>query len=158
MVISPVPALMYFMPIFSFLLVFIVLYSILVKSGILGENKLVMLFVSFILASFFIVDANLVKFVEFSSAWFALGISALFFLFIILAFLPGDKPLHFLVEGNWFSWAVLSVAIGFFIVASAYIFNWAINWKILNDIFGNEWFGMVLLLIIAGVVSWKITK
>ena len=59
-------ALSYFIPIFAFLLVFIVIYAILKKTGVLGGGEPVMLFVSLILSSFFILEASLVEFIRVS--------------------------------------------------------------------------------------------
>jgi len=146
----------YFMPIFAFLLVFIVIYAILVKTKILGENQAVMLFISLILASFFVVEASLVEFIEFTSAWFGVIIILLFFIFVILAFFPGDKPLEFLTKAPWVAWTVLGIMVAFFIISSAFVFNWAVNWGEVQSWFGTEWFGMILLVVIAAVVSWKI--
>ncbi len=146
------------MPIFAFLLVFVVIYSLLVKTGILGGSEAVMLFISFILASFFIVETSLVNFVKFESGWFGVLIIGLFFLLTILAFLPGKEPLSFLTKNNWFSWTVLGLIIGFFVISSVYFFNVIINWTAVNNLFSSDWFGMILLLVIAAVVSWKITS
>jgi len=146
----------YFVPIFAFLLVFIVVYALLAKTGILGGSNPVMLFISFILASFFVVQASLVEFVQFSSAWFGVIVIGVFFLLLVLAFLPGDNPLGFLTKNDWFSWAMLIVILVFFVISAAYVFNYAVNWGMVKDWFRSDWFGMVLLLIIAGIVSWKI--
>ena len=153
---APISAVGYFMPIFAFLLVFIVIYALLFKSKVLGSNQPIMLFISFILSSFFIVQVSLVEFVKFASAWFVVGIVFVFFLIVLLGFLPGKNPLEFLGKGHWFSWVVLGGLVGFFIISSSYIFNWVVNWGMIRDWFGSEWFGMVLLLFIAGVVAWKI--
>ena len=155
---AAISAIGYFVPIFAFLLVFIVVYALLKKTGILGGSEAVMLFLSFILASFFVVEASLVDFVRFSSAWFGVIVIGVFFLMLILAFLPGDSPLGFLTKHDWFSWAVLIVILVLFIASSAYVFNWALNWGMVNDWFKSDWFGMVLLLIIAAIVSWRIKK
>ena len=80
---ASVSAIGYFMPIFAFLLVFIVMYALLVKTKVLGDSPAIMLFISFILSSFFIVQASLVEFIQFSSAWFGVVIIFLFFLVII---------------------------------------------------------------------------
>ncbi len=146
----------YFMPIFSFLLVFIVIHAILVKTKILGDSPAVMLFISFILSSFFIVEANLVEFVQFGSAWFGVVVIGLFFLIVILAFIPGIDLAKFFGKNNWFAWILLGLLVAFFVISSAYIFNWVLNWGIIRSWFDTDWFGMVLLLAIAGVVSWKI--
>ena len=146
----------YFVPIFAFLLVFIVVYALLMKTKILGESSAVMLFISFVLASFFIVQASLVDFIQFSSAWFGVIVIVVFFLMLVLAFLPGDSPLGFLTKNDWFSWAMLIVILVLFVISAAYAFNYAVNWGEVQDWFGSDWFGMVLLLVIAAVVSWKI--
>ena len=80
----------------------------------------------------------------------------IFFLLLLLAFLPGESPLGFLTKKDWFSWAVLIVILIFFVVSSAYVFNLALSWGTVKGWFSSDWFGMVLLLVIAGVVSWKI--
>ena len=61
----------FFMPIFAFLLVAIVVYAVLQKTEVLGNNSAVSLFVSFIMASFFIVEVQLVDFVGFTTSWFS---------------------------------------------------------------------------------------
>jgi len=148
----------YFMPIFAFLLVFIVIYALLFKTKVLGENQPVMLFISFILSSFFIVQASLVEFVKFTSAWFSVIIIGVFFLIAILGFLPGKEPFAFLGKGNWFSWVILGIIVAFFVISSSYVFNWALNWGMVQSWFDTSWFGMILLLAVAAVVSWKIKK
>ncbi len=156
MVSASLSAIGYFVPIFAFLLVFIVIYALLKKTGILGGSELVMLFISFILSSFFVVQASLVEFVQFSSAWFGVIVMGVFFLLLVLAFLPGDNPLGFLTKHDWFSWAMIIVILVLFVISAAYVFNYAVNWGEVQDWFRSDWFGMILLLVIAGVVSWKI--
>ena len=148
-------ALDYFLPILAFLVVFVVIYAILIKTGVLGENTFVALFISFVLSIFFVVEASLVDYVLFTSAWFMVIVFFIFLLFVILAFFPGK--LEFLGK-TWVSWVVFSVLIAFFIIASAYSFNWAVNWSVVNDWLYTDWFGLILLLTIAGVVSAVLTK
>ncbi len=156
--VASVSAIGYFMPIFAFLLVFIVIYAILVKTKVLGESPAVMLFISFILSSFFIVEANLVEFVQFSSAWFGVIIISLFFLIIVLAFIPGIDLAAFFGKGNWFAWVLLVAMLLFFVFSSSYVFNWVVNWGMVRDWLGDGWFGFILLLVIAAIVSWVLTK
>jgi hypothetical protein len=158
MVEASVSVIGYFMPIFAFLLVFIVIYALLVKTNVLGDSPAVMLFISFILSSFFIVEASLVEFVQFSSAWFGTIVIGLFFLIVLLAFIPGIKIGEFFGKGNWFAWVLLIGMLLFFIFSSAYVFNWVLNWEMISGWFDESWFGMMLLLVIAGVVSFVLTK
>ena len=155
---ASVGAVGYFMPIFAFLLVFIVIYALLFKTKVLGENQPVMLFISFILSSFFIVQASLVEFVKFTSAWFSVIVIGVFFLIALLGFLPGKEPFEFLGKGNWFSWVILGVIVAFFVISSSYVFNWTLNWGMVQSWFDTSWFGMILLLVIAAIVSFKITQ
>jgi hypothetical protein len=78
-----------------------------------------------------------------------------FLAFVLLAFFPGK--LDFLQQG-WVSWIVLIFIIIFFITSAAYIFNWTINWALLEEWAYSEWFGLIFLIIIAGIVSWVLTK
>ncbi|MFH1238332.1 MAG: hypothetical protein ABIH79_00295 [archaeon] len=153
---ASVSAVGYFMPIFAFLLVFIVVYALLFKTKVLGDNQAIMVFISFILSGFFIVQTSLVEFVKFTSAWFVVGVVMIFFLITLLGFLPGKTPFEFLSKGNWFSWVVFGVLIVLFIISSSYIFNWVVNWGLVQEWFSSEWFGMILLLVIAAIVAWKI--
>ena len=148
----------FFLPIFAFLLVFIVIYALLQKTKVLGDNPAVSIFISFIMASFFIVDVQLVDFVTLTSTWSAVFIICFFLLFLILAFVPGETPLAFLSNKNWFSWVVLAFMLIFFIISSSYIFNWVINWDYIWSGADTEWFGFVLLVIIGAVVSFVLTR
>ena len=156
--VASVSTLGYFMPIFAFLLVFIVIYAILKKTGVLGTGEPVMLFVSLILSSFFILEASLIEFIQVSSAWFAVLIIFVFFMLVAVAFLPWKDPFTFMTKNDWFSWALLGLILGIFVITSAYTFNFAINWSFFEDWINTDWFGFVLLIVIAGIVSAVVSR
>ena len=139
----------YFLPIFSFLLVFIIVYAILKKTEVLGGDSGVALFVSLILASFFIVNAQMVEFVEFSASWFVVFLICILFILMFLAFVSKDY-LKVFTENKG-----LAVA---FIASASRVFQWAINWDATRAWFETDWFGMILLLVIAGIVAAVIAK
>jgi len=151
-----ISAIGYFLPIFAFLLVFIVVYAMLTNSE-LFESGFAKTLISFILASFFIVQTSLVNFVQFTSAWFSVVIIVLFFTIVIMAFLPGDAP-NIFKDSKWVGWVVLGAMVVLFVLSSGHVFNTAVNWALLRSWALTEWFGMILLLIIAGVVAWKIKE
>src|SRR3989344_2784930 len=135
----------YVLPILAFLLVFIVVFAILKKTAILGGGGFAELFISFILASFFIVQAQLVEFVRVSSAWITALILVVFFFVMIVAFMPWEKPFEFLSSSNWFLWVIVVLIVVIFIFSSSYVFNWAVNW---DSVKGSDWFGFLLLIVI----------
>ena len=52
MVEASVSAMSYFMPIFAFLLVFIVLYALLKSTKVLGDSEAIMLFISLLISRY----------------------------------------------------------------------------------------------------------
>ncbi len=150
----------YFLPIFSFLLVFIVCYAILQKTKVLGEsNHATNLFISLILSSFFIVQTQMVDFVQFASSWVTVFVIIMFFIFLLLAFVPEKDILSkILGGGNWFGWVILALAIIFFISASTYIFQWTVNISSALSWMNKEWFQFALLIVISAVVASMIKK
>ena len=141
------------MPVFSFLLIFIVVFAVLAKSKIIGESKFVLLLVSFIIASFFIANVSLADFVQFNVAWVAVFIVSLFLVYLVIGFAAGN------IEFNKSLIAPLAfVTILFFVISSSYIFAWTINWDSLVNWAFSDWFSLVLLLAVAGIVSYVLTK
>lgn len=145
----------YFLPILSFLLVFVLVYALLKKTEVLGDNDGINLLISFILAVFFIVEASFVDFVNFSTAWAVVFIVCVFLIMLLIGFV-GKDALGTITGNKAVAWVLLAGIIIFFIISSAYTFNWAVNWQQVTDWAYTDWFGMVLLLVVAGVVSWVI--
>ncbi|MEM4605956.1 MAG: hypothetical protein QW103_02910 [Candidatus Pacearchaeota archaeon] len=146
----------YFLPIFSFLLVFILVYAVIKKSKIL-DNNAVVIFISLILASFFIVNAKLVEFVKFNAAWFAVFLVCIVFILIFLGFV-GDDYLKSFTANKGIAFAVVSILVAAFILSAARIFKWVIDWTKVRSWAQTDWFGMILLFVIAGVVAAVISK
>ncbi|MEM4330674.1 MAG: hypothetical protein QW273_01545 [Candidatus Pacearchaeota archaeon] len=147
----------YFLPIFSFLFVFIIIYAILQKSKILGDNSFISLFLSFIIASFFIVNAKVVEFVRFNATWFAVFLICIVFILIFLGFV-GKEYLETLTKSKGFAYAFIFLLIAAFVVSAAKIFNFVFNWEKVSSWANTEWFGFILLLIIALIVSLVLSK
>ena len=145
----------YFLPIVSFFFVFVLIYALLKKTNILGDNNWVAVFISFLLAASFIARASLVEFVSFSSAWFVVFLVCIFMILFMIAFTHGKIDV---VMKPWVAWAILVLLIAFFVISSAYVFNWATNWDVIRSWAYTDWFGMVVLVIIAAFVSWMLTK
>ena len=147
-----------FLAIFAFLLVFIVIYALLAKQKVLGDNNAVALFVSLLMASFFVVQASLVNFIQQVSGWISVLVVIVFFLLLVVAFVPGDKNLWFLSGKSWFGWVSLGLVVGIFVLVSSYVFNWVVNWDLVSNWVSSTWFGWLLLVVIALIVSAIIAR
>jgi hypothetical protein len=153
--ISPIEGINLFMPIFSFLFVFILVFALLRKTNILGDNPWLNIFISFLMAIFFVVNASLVEFVKLNSAWFAVFLVSVFFILLLVSFTHGK--IDFLQKG-WVGWILIGLLIVFFIISSSYVFNWALSFDYLSRVLDTRWVGFILLLIIAGIVSAILVK
>ena len=97
----------------------------------------------------------MVDFVEFSSAWFVVFLVCIFLIVALIAFTHGNLDE---IMKPWVAWVLIVGLIVFFIISSSFAFNWAVNWERVWDWFYTDWFGFVLLLIVAAVVAWVLTK
>lgn len=152
---SPVEGLNFFMPIFAFLFIFVLVYALLLKTKVLGESKFVHLFIAFLMAIFFIVNASLVDFVRFNSSWFAVFLVSIFFILLMIGFTHGKTEVF---QKAWVAWVLIIGLIIFFIISSSYVFNWALNWNMVKNFFNSSWVSFIVLLIVALIASWIITK
>jgi hypothetical protein len=145
------------MPVISFLFIFIFVYALLAKTKVLGENNMVSLFLSLIIASFFIVNVNLVEFTKMNVSWFVVFVVCLFMILTALA-LVGKDATKFFVENNKIAGVIVALVVILFVVSASYTFNWAINFDLVQTWFDKDWFGMVVLVVFAAIVSFVITK
>lgn len=154
----------YFAPIFVFLLVFIVLYALLVKTKVLGEAKWVSIFISFIVASLFVSMAGAKDYIYSIAPWFALLLVSMFFLFVVLAF-AGKADIN---KGVGVAVAIILGIV--FLVALFSVFSYlmtslpgsiggsADHSPFLNWLYSSRVSGAVLLIIISAIVAWVLVK
>ena len=77
----------YFLPVFSFLLVFAIFYAILQKTKILGANKGVDALASFTVGILFLFSQGALKLINIVTPWFALFLIMVVLLVLIFMFL-----------------------------------------------------------------------
>ena len=160
----------YYIPIFGFLFVFVVMYAILIKTEVLGKNAFTNSLVSFVFAIIFITFSPGVQLVEMVLPWFIVLIIALFFVLIIVGFSQKDVD-KFMSPGlAWFFIIALAIV---FLVSSIIVFNPFLSpylpgesteggnevlLAITSFVYSERFLGAFLLLAIAVVTSWVITK
>lgn len=155
-----------FMPVFSFLFVFVVVYAILAKTKILGDSK-VNLLVSFIMAIIFMNVSSLKLYVETITPWFIALLIILFFVLILIGLATKDFEK---MMTPTFAWVVVIILIIVFLIAAIRVFNPIFHPEYvvvsgdyprvisqIRGIFDSQVWGSILLLAIAALVAWVLT-
>lgn len=145
-------------PVFGFLLVFVVVYALLSKTKILGENKFVHIFTSFCIAIFFLISANAIEYVKIVTPWFATFIISMLFILILVGLM--QKKIEDFVK-PWVAWTIIIILMAIFVGSAIYVFADVIN-KYLGGpktfLLQPQIFGIIILILVALFASWLITK
>lgn len=147
----------YYMPIFGFVFVFVVMYAILLKTKILGDNAFTNAFVSFIFAIIFVTFAPGIDFVSTVIPWVVILIIALFFVLVIVGFSQKDVD-KFMKPG--FAWAFILILAVIFLISAIVVFNPVFGKYpgVKDFLLSEKFYGAVILLVIAGLASWVIAR
>jgi len=157
----------FFMPVFSFLFVFVVVYAILAKTKVLGEQK-VNLIVSFVMAIIFMNFSSMQLYVETMLPWFVVFVICLFLVLIIMAFSTIDVGKMMTPA---FAWVMVAILVVIFLISAIKVFNPVFHPEYgitsgsspqiisqIRSVFDNSTSGSVLLLIVAAVVTWVLVR
>ncbi len=157
----------FFMPVFSFLFVFVVVYAILAKTKVLGEQK-VNLIVSFVMAIIFMNFSSMQLYVETMLPWFVVFVICLFLVLIIMAFSTKDVGKMMTPA---FAWVMVAILVVIFLISAIKVFNPVFHPEYgltsggspqiisqIRGVFDNSTSGSVLLLIVAAVVTWVLVR
>ncbi len=145
-------------PVFGFLLVFVVIYALLSKTKILGENKFVHIFTSFCIAILFLVSASAIDYVKVITPWFAAFVISLLFILILVGLMRG-KIEDFIKPG--FAWIVIIILILIFVGSAIYVFADVINKYFAEPkqfLLQPQILGTIVLVIVTLFASWLLTK
>jgi len=145
----------FLMPLISFLFITVVIYAVLLKTKLLGDNKGIHLFVSFLLAIFVVVNLDMRRYIQFSGAWIAVFIVCMVLILTLITFTHGQVDM---IMNKYVAWALLIILLLFFVISSTFFFSWTLQPNTVWTWFNTEWFGFVLLLVVAGVVSWVLSR
>ncbi len=147
-----------FIPVFGFLLIFVVTYALLGKTQALGENKFVHIFVSFAISIIFLVSANAVNYVKIIAPWFAAFIVSLLFIVLLVGLIKKDIDTFF---NPRFAWVLVAALIIVFIVSAIFVFG-----DLLSKYFAGpktflmqpQIIGIIVLLGITVFAAWLLTR
>ena len=153
-----VSSITYFEPILAFLIVFVVMFAVLAKTKILGEdNKFVNIFVSFLIATIFVSAAGVTEYVLTITPWFAVLLISVLFILVLTGFVGQID----LVKKGTAVAALIVLGIVFlvsgYVVFSSYLNNPGVL-RILDLISDSRVSGGIVLLVVALIVSWILAK
>ncbi len=158
----------FFMPVFSFLFVFLIVYAVLGRTKILGESGFVNLLVSFIISIIFMSFSSLELYVKTIVPWTAVLLITIFLVLLIAGM--STKELDKIMTKK-FAWSVIIILLVIFLIAAIKVFNPVFHPDLiitsgegtslieqLTYSIDGRVAGTILLIVIAGVVSWVLTR
>lgn len=147
----------FFAPLIAFLLVFVISFAVLFKTSLLGENKWVQLFVSFLVATVFISAAGATDFVLNITPWFVVLLVLVFFVLVLTSFAGKTDWLGSAVGKVVLVIFALGIIIVGFISFSSYLHNPDVL-VVKNWLFQSNVWGAILVLVISAIAAWILVK
>ena len=154
----------YIMPLLAYLFVFTLVYALLAKTKILGDNAFMHFLLSVVVAAIFILSPMATKFTAVTVPWVAIFIFMVFFILLVITFVRGN--IDDIVKSPVIAIIVSVIILIIFIISSINVFGPLVSQGYFStegqqafDFFTNpQFYGLVVLLVIAGIVSWTVTK
>ena len=152
----------YFLPILSFLIIFIITFAVLNKTKII-DNTLWEVFLSFVIATIFVSGLTVQNYILNIVPWFAVLLICLFLILVITGFIGKDLT-------SWnkgFGIAFVIILIIGFLISAIIVFSSYLNpylpasltaTSIRDWFFSSQVLGALFLLIVSFIVSWVLIK
>jgi hypothetical protein len=148
-----------FMPVFGFILVFTVVYALLGKTKVLGEQKFVHVFVSFCIAIIFLISANAIEYVKVTTPVFAAFIVSILFILLIASMFKGNIDDFFKTKS--FAVFVIVMLILIFVFSAVFVFAPIINQYMSgpkNFLLQPQILGVLILIGVTAFTAWLLAK
>ena len=164
-----ISGLYFFMPVFSFLFVLLIIFILLGTTQILGENKWLHFLISFIVTVVFMSFSSAELYVRAIIPWLVVMVVIVFSILIIAGF---TKNLDAVMKPA-FAWIIIGILGIVFLVAAIRVFNPVLHPELIitsgesgpgivsqlkDFITTSKVAGSILLLIIAAIVAWVVTR
>jgi len=151
-------AISYFNPIFSFVLLFVIVFAILQKSKILGESKPIIAIVGIVLSLIFVSVVEVRGYVETITPWFAVLVVILFFVVFLAALGLGKTDA---IAKPWLVWVFIAIMAVIFIYQGYNSFDVAGNGDFISIkhwVQDDEVSGALWLVIFGAIATFAITR
>ena len=114
----------YFLPVFTFLFIFVISYAVLDKFKLLGENKGVKLVAAFSIAILFLFSSDALNFVNFITPWFIVLVVIAIFLIALFMFMGVKEETMISAVGRGdIVWPVIIIASILLIISLVHVFG-----------------------------------
>lgn len=163
-----ISGLLFFMPVFSFLFVFLIIFALLTKTKVVGESKFILVLISFIISIIFMSFSSAELYIRTILPWFVVLMVIVFLVLVIAMFSTKAWDKIFTPA---FAWVIVGILILMFLIAAIYVFNPVFHpglgitsgqgTSMIEQIRGyldGGVAGSILLLVVAIVVAWVVTK
>ncbi|OYT38187.1 hypothetical protein B6U82_00430 [Candidatus Pacearchaeota archaeon ex4484_31] len=144
------------MPIWSFILVFAVIYALLSKTKALGENKFIHLVVSLAISLLFLVSTKASKYLQLTMPWVVVFIICLVFIVLFVGVILSGKTFEGFFKPG-FGWFLVALLIFFFLYSAVRLFG-PITKYIPEAILQPQVYSIVIFCIITAIVAWVLVK
>jgi hypothetical protein len=164
-----ITAVYFFMPVFSFLLVFFIVFAILAKSKILGDSAFINILIGFIMAIIFMSFSSLELYVQTIIPWFVVLLVCVFLVLMVVGFASGKVTE--VLSAKTIGWIVIIILLAIFLLSAIKVFNPIFHPDLgvtsgegtslieqLSHAMGGRILGTILLVIIAIAVAWVLTR
>jgi len=163
-----VTAITYFAPLIAFLLVWVVMFAVLNKFEVLGENKFIQTFVSLLIAVIFVSVAGVREYVLTVTPWFAVLIISVLFILALTGFVGTTESVK---KGVGVVFLILLVIV--FLVSAVVVFSGVIGPYLPGTSLGGgdteivrftDWLysprvaGAIILIVVSALVAWVLVK
>ena len=153
-----------------FLLVFIILYSLLSKTQVLGENNFMNSLLALIAAILFVLVPNMRKYTLSITPWVVVLAVVLFFILLIMGFTKGS--LDEVIKNPALAIIAVIMLIAIFVFAGIYVFGHYLTLltplnntglsqtsiDVKSTIFHPAVMGAIILFIVAAIVAYVLNK
>ena len=164
-----ITAVYFFMPVFSFLLVFFIVFAILAKSKILGDSAFINILIGFIMPIIFMSFSSLELYVQTIIPWFVVLLVCVFLDLMVVGFASGKVTE--VLSAKTIGWIVIIILLAIFLLSAIKVFNPIFHPDLgvtsgegtslieqLSHAMGGRILGTILLVIIAIAVAWVLTR
>lgn len=158
----------FFMPVFSFLLVFFIVFAILAKTKVLGDSAFINVLIGFIMAIIFMSFSSLELYVQTIIPWFVVLLVCIFLALVVAGL--ATKDLEKIMTSK-FAWAMIAILVVIFLIAAIKVFNPVFHSDLgvtsgegtslieqISTATGGRFLGTILLIVIAIAVAWVLTR